>query len=274
MKRNMLREEPARRGRILLETAEEVPEEIAAYVAQLKLLYPVPFGCLVPDEALLPPESMRFFCLDENWCSALADGALSIGRGDSGAARWDGASRQPVTAKAKGKMGDIRYEKVHENHRRGLEEHAAAAPVRSGFLLRSQLSRRWKGLEVRGYHGDTLLNILRMDMLAADIVIGIFDGELTRVVVSEPKTGLRFGVLSQSRELSLREIREDKNFGHYRKEKITLKCDENGRLDVLAARKDMEQVLGAGTVTPSVFAFELMQAAQEARFTAKGGEKA
>ena len=42
------------------------------------LLYPVPFHYLIPNPALLPPESLRFFHLDDNWVDALVDGALSI----------------------------------------------------------------------------------------------------------------------------------------------------------------------------------------------------
>lgn len=271
MRRKMLREVPGAAGRVSLEAAD-IPEEIALYVAELKLLYPVPYGCLVPEEELLPPESIRFFCLDENWCNALAEGALSIGRCHRGAARRDQAALGPLLCRAEGVTGEARRVRVHENHRGAPENVLTGESVRSGFLLRSRLAGRWKGLEVQGYHGEMLLPILRMDMPAADVVLGIFGGELDRLVVSEPKAGLRFGVKEEGMELQVREIREEGDFGCFRPEKITLKTRGRGCLDVMAAKGDMEKVLGA-EVTPSVFAFELMQAAQEARFTVKGGKE-
>lgn len=35
---------------------------------------------MVADEAMLPPESIRFFYLDNSWLDALIDGAFGIGR--------------------------------------------------------------------------------------------------------------------------------------------------------------------------------------------------
>ena len=52
---------------------EDIPEDVAAYAAELKLLYSVPFSYLVAEEDFLPPESMRFFCVDEKLVNALVD---------------------------------------------------------------------------------------------------------------------------------------------------------------------------------------------------------
>ena len=57
-----------------------LPEDLATWLSRLRLLHGVPFQYLVPDEALLPPESIRFFTLDAAWIDTLTDGALSIGR--------------------------------------------------------------------------------------------------------------------------------------------------------------------------------------------------
>jgi hypothetical protein len=45
---------------------------------ELELLRGVPFNYLVPDERMLPSESIRFFYLDWFWIKCLQDGALSI----------------------------------------------------------------------------------------------------------------------------------------------------------------------------------------------------
>ena len=57
-----------------------VPSDIAAWLGRLLTMAGVPFGYLVPDEGMLPPESIRFFRLDERWVTALLDGAFSLGR--------------------------------------------------------------------------------------------------------------------------------------------------------------------------------------------------
>ena len=52
---------------------------VTGWLAKLYLLYGVPFNTLVPDHRMLPMESVRFFYIDENWLTALLNGALSIG---------------------------------------------------------------------------------------------------------------------------------------------------------------------------------------------------
>ena len=57
-----------------------VPTPIVDWLGRLHTLIGVPFGYLVPDEEMLPPESIRFFRLDDAWVEALIDGAFSLGR--------------------------------------------------------------------------------------------------------------------------------------------------------------------------------------------------
>src|SRR5919198_5293332 len=56
-----------------------VPAEIVRFLAHMRLLEGVPFSYLVPDAALIPPETIRFFYLDRNATDALVQGALSVG---------------------------------------------------------------------------------------------------------------------------------------------------------------------------------------------------
>ena len=51
-----------------------VPADIAAWLGRLLTLAGVPFGYLVPDEGMLPPESIRFFRLDEQWMRRCSTG--------------------------------------------------------------------------------------------------------------------------------------------------------------------------------------------------------
>ena len=178
------------------------PREIYTWLAKLKLLDGVPFNYLVPDERMLPPESIRFFYLDMNWVDALLDGALSIGRyaaksAPSLEAAHDAAAKPIVHA-------------VSSSHARTLRPAAlgvsapAPAPLEavSGFLLRSEVVKGWPGLEVNGYADDgTLMDIVRFERLAPTVLLCLFekDGKtLSEVDIHEPAEGLHFGLADDS----------------------------------------------------------------------------
>src|SRR3712207_4857503 len=67
-----------------------LPAELTDWLAQLVLLYGIPFENLAPVPAMLPAArpaaanspaatgSIRFFYIDRNWMHALIDGAFSI----------------------------------------------------------------------------------------------------------------------------------------------------------------------------------------------------
>src|SRR5215471_9154883 len=58
----------------------EMPSYMESFLAHLRLLVGVPFDYLVPDERLLPDESIRFFYLDRSWTDRLVDGAIAVGK--------------------------------------------------------------------------------------------------------------------------------------------------------------------------------------------------
>jgi hypothetical protein len=179
---------------------ETVPESMRNFLARLRLLYGVPFNYLVPDSRLLPVESIRFFYIDRNFTDRLVDGALSVGKA---------TTREFVHAKAMN--GDVRArvdeeEQLLRQQLRGImaERHALPAPPElTGLLLRSRAVSGWPGLEVKAYRGTrpstdtgggTKLTLLRMDRLAPDVMLCIFDGVPTRVDIEEPREGIQFGV--------------------------------------------------------------------------------
>lgn len=173
-----------------------VPAEIYTWLARLKLLEGVPFRYLVPDDAMLPAESIRFFQLDMNWVDALIDGAASVGRhGDDASpeAAHDSAVKAAVHSSASDSARAIRPLTM------GL---AAPTPqpleTVSGFLLRSDVVKGWPGLEANGYADDgTLLDIVRFERLAPTVLLCLFekDGKtLHQVDIHEPAEGLHFGL--------------------------------------------------------------------------------
>jgi hypothetical protein len=71
----------------------------------------------------------------------------------------------------------------------------------TGVLIRSRAVSGWPGMEVKAYRGTveggppgTPLALLRMDRLAPDVMLCIFEGVPTRVDMEEPREGIQFGV--------------------------------------------------------------------------------
>ncbi len=246
---------------------DSIPE-IRDYIARLRLLGSVPFSYLVADEALLPPESIRFFCMDENWLDALTDGALSVGRCSRQDAGIDHRYLRVIADGATQRLSCPRYEKMHVRHRLTDAPVPVTSDTRTGFLLRSALVRKWKAMELTGYHDAEQLNILRMESLSEDILICIFDGMVTKIVISEPKTGLRFGAADDTGVIFLRNISDDENFGNLTGQSIDLNCftEPNGRLRAADLAREFESKLAAGPVDSARFAFELIATAQRVEF--------
>jgi hypothetical protein len=168
-------------------------QPVAAWIARLGLLYNIPFNHLVPDTAMLPVESLRFFYIDQNWLDALTDGVLSIGI-QSG---FDSVLLQAMYAQIRqaAYQAALDYRgQIPEGT--DLNAGTAEAPeIRSGFLLRSALVSGWPGLIVQAFQSNTQLKTLRMERLAPDVLLCIFLGVPNKVRLSLPQQNLSFGVL-------------------------------------------------------------------------------
>jgi hypothetical protein len=106
-------------------TSLDMPATVRDWFGRRERLEGVPFNYLVPDENMLPPESIRFFQMDWLWIECLLDGAFSIGR---------------VLASD------------HHRDRRLKADHLTRPSQRvSGLLLRSDVVVGWPGLLVDGY---------------------------------------------------------------------------------------------------------------------------
>ncbi|MFO1430702.1 MAG: hypothetical protein U1F76_11270 [Candidatus Competibacteraceae bacterium] len=164
---------------------------IAEWLGKLMLLYPLPFNYLVPDERMLPVESIRFFYIDPNWLNALLDGALSIALESSRQTFFHKITKEMMHNAAMQALS------VYRNSLRGVTPAAppAAPPVICGLLLRSALVTGWPNLAVRPRDAaGNMLNILRMDHLSPTVLLCIFDGVPAEVELSEPQEGFGFGI--------------------------------------------------------------------------------
>lgn len=159
-----------------------LPEEVVRWFGDLATLRGVPFNYLVPDERMLPPESIRFFQLDQNWLDALIDGAFSIGRAGASADSLEARHTPMVRQVARAAAGRRRA------NRRTADR--AATPV-SGFLLRSQAVAGWPNLRVIGFEG---LEAVRTDRLSEDTMLCLFDDVVRSMYLREPPEQLHHGV--------------------------------------------------------------------------------
>lgn len=244
------------------DAAPEVPAYVAERLAELRLLHDVPFHYVVPDAALTPAESIRFFHLDAGWTDALAEGALSVrGPGDEPASdrRTLDRSRRAreravsgVRDRRRGRPGDAR------------DTGPITGPI-TGFLLRSSAVARWPGMQVRAYAGSippdidpdeapegTRLRLLRLDQVAPSVLLALFDGVPTLVVLEEPPGGVVLGIwVNQEGDWKLPLRTREGDLIEHDDEPASVDvplrpgAEELGVVDVAALRERLE--LAAGT---------------------------
>jgi hypothetical protein len=185
----------ARRNHYLLQCSDTpVPDDLVEWLGQLAILKGVPFNYLVPDERMLPPESIRFFYMDNNWIDYLLDGAFSIGRSTTAESARDMARLQKMLPPVKQRSKHFRPRKPQ------LQTYQNSSGTITGFLLRSAVVSGWPGLEIFGYDdplGNSEVQKLRMDALSGDTLICLFDGIVLQVVIQEPPEALHDGLVKK-----------------------------------------------------------------------------
>lgn len=199
--------------------ASALPAYVAHSLARWRLLHDIPIAYLVPDAAtLLPPESMRFFAIDEGWMEALTEGALMAGgRGSRELARARGARPQAVH-EARALLTEVRAVRQGRLVVGGVGKPEPLAPAGAGlvtgFLLHSELVTRWPGMELRAWTSadpqdvppgadpatleaarpELVVRILRLERLNPSLLLALFDGQPRMLWLEEPHHAVQFGV--------------------------------------------------------------------------------
>lgn len=249
-----------------------LPENVEAWLSELSLLKGVPSSYLVPDERMLPPESLRFFYLDPSWVACLMDGALSIGRVNKG--HDTAVHKQILTDSAAVDKGD----------------------VISGFLLRSSAVKGWPNLQVNAYNysfssdgeaaedarnenipsdSNSELPPLRLERLADNLLFGLFQGEMTVLDIHENPETVHFGFHVHNA------LRKVERYGKYplkadgqESDKLLIPTEQADYLDedrrvirptiLAAALQRMD--LGYQSFTPAQYALSLIEGVARVRF--------
>ena len=173
---------------------DQLQETIDQWLANLNLLKGVPFNYLVPDEQMLPPESIRFFYMDTTWLEALLDGAFSVGRVSE-----SDRKRDAVHHLARNRYGQM-----------------------TGFLLRSHVVSGWPDLHIDGFSklvNDTVLvpdpasrlKIIRREKLSNDILLCIFEEEVKTVDIHLEPEALHFGLTSNDADMTFYKMLRDRS---------------------------------------------------------------
>ncbi|MFJ3927649.1 hypothetical protein [Streptomyces sp. NPDC090022] len=257
------------RRELLRQALTEHLEPLLGAVDQVRLLAATPLGHLVPDSRMLPPESLRFFHVDAQWCEALRDGVLSTGLGTS----LDVA------------VGRLAREALAEPE-----------PL-TGLLMRSTLVRSWPDVVVEprltgGGSGEgELLDIVHRVVIGPDLLLCLFDGVPDEVRLREPHEGIHFGIDGEDR-IGLRRLTDPVGeslgdgvvfppAGEAGVSRFLRPVAEDGEpqvLDLAAGADPLVPALGAALraagqldpdedLSPGAFAVELVNAPQRISFT-------
>lgn len=183
----------------------------------------IPANYLVPDERLLPVESIRFFKMDRNWIQALITGAFCVG-GD-----WD-KNRQEEDTDFLGLMN------------------LANLPT-MGCLLRSDVVDGWPGLIIDGIPREAEVYSVDHDeielaaipalkiRLSKDVLLCLFPEDMSQVRFHQKAevmhVGLGRGVDTHEKEIFVKRIRDENGkemVGAENEKEIPWKLDETDRV--------------------------------------------
>ena len=144
-----------------LRAPAEPPGDLLDWLESLRRLQFIPSAYLLPDERILPAESIRFFTVDPHWLNALIDGVLS-------------AVRAPTQYAAQCRDAESRL--------------LARLPARvvTGFVLRSAAVAGWPGLEVTAADAqDRMLIRHHQAKLSPSIACYLFVGRIGSVTLRQ-----------------------------------------------------------------------------------------
>ncbi len=188
------------------DTQAVLPPYATSFLAHLRLLVGVPFQYLIPDAAMLPPESIRFFHVDRSWTDRLVDGVLTVGEvgsreqahhhaaGPALAALLD--TLEPSVRPAQRGLGPVASPGTAVSPGTAAPAGPGEDPAVTGFLLRSALVSGWPQMEVRAYRSAVKLTLLRLELLSPGVLIALFAGIPDRIELEEPHHGMQLGVLA------------------------------------------------------------------------------
>jgi hypothetical protein len=216
---------------------DDLPQIVRNSFKELVLLTGVPFRYLVPDERMLPPESLRFFQIDSMWINCLIDGAFSVGR---------------VLA------SDYSTDQAYISH---VGDANLPNPT-SGLLLRSAVVSGWPDLLLAGQDGSgTAATKLREDKLSANLWLCLFQQQIKTVTLHLKPEALHFGL--EGGPVTYERTLRDKKGDPVKKE---VKVSSDGVVNWSDLQTNINSI-SSGPVTSAVIAFQMVTPSEQVQFT-------
>ena len=154
----------------------------------------IPMHYLITDPTHLPPESIRFFHIDEIWMDCLIDGALSVA---NHLGRKDDLIRQEIKATINSLLDPYKG----QQHGSGDTDHPPQIPI-YGFFLRSAVVSIFPDLRVTAPYPSLVKSYGRLDVLSQrlvnkDTMLVLLDrlpdnGTIDYIRISQPPHQQRF----------------------------------------------------------------------------------
>lgn len=157
-------------------------KHLKPWLIQLAAFQSIPANYLLPDEALLPKESIRFFYVDKNWQIATLNGAFSVG------GEWDKESQSDDND-----FND--FLKLEDNYV-------------MGFLLRSDVVDGWPGLLIDGVDntGSKIKPLIRK--LSSSTLLCLYKKTIKQVIFHIKPELMHFGVTNKGNDSFSKKVRD------------------------------------------------------------------
>jgi hypothetical protein len=175
----------------------DIPQRLHDWFVNVRLLRHIPLPYIVPDAALLPSESIRFFHVNPTWIDCVIDGMLSAADIGTVDLTFTAMMLQIIRRDLDDALTAIVKTQVPASN------WTPNNPM-TGFLMRSEAVRRWPDMVISAFDNadgsqakedaQRPIAVLRHECISDTIYIALFAGEPKRVEIREPHVALRFGV--------------------------------------------------------------------------------
>ncbi len=252
-----------------------IPAELRQWLVRLRLLDGVPFAYLLPDTALLPEESIRWFYVDRRWTDALVQGALAVGTVNSD-------DRTQLTARYPGVRDELDREERNLRRAAGSDRYTGDGGPISGFLLRSRAVSGWPAMHVRAFSVDPgpdgddakipqdqpgRVRLLRLERLAPAVLLCLFDGIPTVVHLEEPRQGVQFGFEQAGQDDNLTATLKPRNATTFEylsvpPVEVPFRVGAPGVVDIQRLERRLKPIVGSGAadgLDSSEYALQLVR---------------
>lgn len=253
----------------------DIPDAITDFLTDLSLLYRVPFSYLAPDERMLPENSIRFFRLDFQWLYALLDGAMTLGRCFQEDYRQDTLLIEQILSRVDERRCTVRPRLLRKDpdslpgHIRQCLETAGGGvggQVNTGFLMRSELVKSFRGMEFLAYAkqgGGDPLPCLRLEAIGRDILMGIYAGECNYLEIRQPPEGMHFGMekADQSYTKLMRDLKTGELFSDKQENRVQISFRDGaaGVVDMKETAETIRKKCHLEQITSAHLALQMIQ---------------